>query len=257
MGFVTTENSARTDTYPFTCQVPFGNYFIESIKLVLKKLKTQPVLSLLVADQGQCSITLMSGNVILATVQYAGNLWMTFDTQQAFGFIKLRVRPSAVINFSGSLPLHRLTYNYAFYNEGLQTIRANDTQKPVGDTLNVNISGALYADDMYIQPVQTSDAQVSSSDAYIYIRRIDDTLYDFIDTPTQENQQVQVDLDTGAYISSVNGQTIQKLNIASGSKSIQIQGPTQLADGVYVLYVASTSEFPTCAQQANSDAQSS
>ena len=258
MGFVTAENSARTDTYPFTTQVPFGNYFIQSIKLVLKKVHTQPVLSILTAREGQCSATLTAGNTVLATVQYEGNLWMTFDTQHAFGFIKLRVRPSAVINFSGILPLNRLTYNYAFDNGGMKTIRANDTQYPVGDTLDINVSGALYASNMYIQPVQTSDSDVSNStsDAYMYIRRINDTLYDFIQTPTQANQQVYIDLGTGKYINSVNGTNIQSLNIVSGCSEIRVQDPVLAGDNVYIMYVTSATGFPTCAQQDNgSDSQ--
>ena len=260
MGFVTVENSARTDTYPFTTQVPFGNYFIQSIKLVLKELNLQPVLSILTAREGQCSATLMAGSTVLAAVQYTGNLWMTFDTQHAFGFIKLRVRPSAVINFSGSLPLHRLTYNYAFDNGGMKTVRANDTQYPVGDTLDINVSGALYASNVFIQPVQTSDSDVSNStsDAYMYIRRINDTLYDFIQTPSQANQQVYTDLGTGKYINSVNGTNIQSLNIVSGCPQIQVHDPVRTGDNVYVLYVTSSVGFPTCAQQDNeSDSSSS
>lgn len=313
MSFVTTETSARTDTYPFTCQVPFGNYFIQSIKLALKDVQQQPSLNILTAKQGQCSITLMSGSVVLATVQYAGNLWMTFDTAHAFGFVKLRVRPSHTINFSGKLPLHPLTYTYRYNNDGITSIQANDDVKPVGDTLNITVIGAIHCDKdqlsftksvagrpdwpfsihkfdiagnvvdsldrLTMTPVvqnaqlianqyvgygeqwdgyniyQIHSTYLPSAD-YMYIRRTQQPLYNFIQTPIESNQVVYTNTETGKYIQNINGTQTQKLNITSVCEQISVTGPVAVGDSVYVIYVSSNPGFPTCAQY-DSDSLSS
>lgn len=313
MSFVTTETSARTDTYPFTCQVPFGNYFIQSIKLALKDVQQQPSLNILTAKQGQCSITLMSSSVVLATVQYAGNLWMTFDTTHAFGFVKLRVRPSHTINFSGKLPLHPLTYTYRYNNDGITSIQANDDVKPVGDTLNITVIGSLQLDktqlsftnsnaqgrpdwpfstqgfditgkivgqpvNMTVTPIFTNSQLIENqyfrsgipqgdpytgivytylpSADYMYIRRTQQSLYNFIQTPIESNQVTYTNTETGKYIQSINGTQTQRLNITSVCDQISVTGPVAVGDSVYVIYVSSNPGFPTCAQYA-SDSQSS
>ena len=316
MSFVTTETSARTDTYPFTCQVPFGNYFIQSIKLALKDVQQQPSLNILTAKQGQCSVTLMAGSVVLATVQYAGNLWMTFDTAHAFGFVKLRVRPSHTINFSGKLPLHPLTYTYSYNNEGITSIQANDDVKPVGDTLNITVIGALQCDKdqlsftqsvvggpdwpfsilsfditgnivdqsdtpettMTVTPVVENSQLIANqyvgqnvwsgdhygtviytylpSADYMYIRRTQQSLYNFIQTPIESNQVVYTNTETGKYIQNINGTQTQRLNITSVCEQISVTGPVAVGDSVYVIYVSSNPGFPTCAQY-DSDSQSS
>lgn len=316
MSFVTTETSARTDTYPFTCQVPFGNYFIQSIKLAFKDVQQQPSLNILTARQGQCSITLMAGFVVLATVQYAGNLWMTFDTEHAFGFVKLRVRPSHTINFSGKLPLHPLTYTYSYNNEGITSIQANDDVKPVGDILNITVIGAIHCDKdqlsftkrvvggpdwpfsilnfdiagniigqsetikatMTVTPVVKNAQLIANqyfgqhiwygdiyggvihtylpSADYMYIRRTQQPLYNFIQTPIESNQIVHTDIEVGKYIQNINGTQTQRLNITSVCEQISVTGPVAVGDSVYVIYVSSNPGFPTCAQY-DSDSQSS
>lgn len=313
MSFVTTETSARTDTYPFTCQVPFGNYFIQSIKLALKDVQQQPSLNILTAKQGQCSITLMSGSVVLATVQYAGNLWMTFDTTHAFGFVKLRVRPSHTINFSGKLPLHPLTYTYSYNNKGITSIQANDDVKPVGDTLNITVLGSIQCDKdqlnftnkgalggpdwpfsiqrfdmagnvvgqlgtLTITPVVKNSQLIANqyvgqniwygntyggvthaylpSADYMYIRRTQQPLYNFIQTPIESNQVVYTNTETGKYIQNINGTQTQRLNVISVCEQISVTGPVAVGDSVYVIYVSSNPGFPTCAQY-DSDSQSS
>lgn len=316
MSFVTTETSARTDTYPFTCQVPFGNYFIQSIKLALKDVQQQPSLNILTAKQGQCSITLMAGSVVLATVQYAGNLWMTFDTAHAFGFVKLRVRPSHTINFSGKLPLHPLTYTYSYNNEGITSIQANGDVKPVGDTLNITVIGSIYCDKdqlrftrdvvggpdwpfsllsfdragnivdqsdapettMTVTPVVENSQLIANqyveqhvwfgdhygtiiytylpSADYMYIRRTQQSLYNFIQTPIESNQVIYTNTEIGKYIQNINGTQTQRLNITSVCEQISVTGPVAVGDSVYVIYVSSNPGFPTCAQY-DSDSQSS
>lgn len=316
MSFVTTETSARTDTYPFTCQVPFGNYFIQSIKLALKDVQQQPSLNILTSKQGQCSITLMSGSVVLATVQYAGNLWMTFDTAHAFGFVKLRVRPSHTINFSGKLPLHPLTYTYSYNNKGITSIQANDDVKPVGDTLNITVIGSIQCDKdqlsftksvvggpdwpfsilsfdmagnlvdqsitpettMTVTPIIENSQLIANkyvgqvvwfgdhyvtviyiylpSADYMYIRRTQQSLYNFIQTPIESNQVVYTNTETGKYIQNINGAQTQRLNITSVCEQISVTGPVAVGDSVYVIYVSSNPGFPTCAQY-DSDSQSS
>lgn len=173
---------------------------------------------------------------------------MTFNTEYAFGFIKLRVRPSAVLNFSGSLPLHKLTYTEPVCNGGLTYVTANNKVSGIQDTLNITVTGVL-------QVTQAAASTGTIPEKYlkarptIYIRRIDDDLYDLIQSPLATNSGAYIQTETGKYVQSVNGVNAKHLVLGSSDPRIKVTGPVMTDDDrVAVIFVESDKGFPTCSQ---------
>lgn len=237
-------NNSYRQTYPFIQQIPFGNFFIESVRIGLKQKAEHLYLTRLDVQPEQCIIGLSTQSGLIGQMQYSDqNLWMSIDNEYAFGFVKLRVKPQTSIHFHGRLQLNKDTFTCPVDIGGTKKITSGLQTVQITDSLQILVKGNLQVSQTVLN--YTDNNESDSSVVYsnpVYIRRSKDVSSDFASLPMED----------GKYIGTVNGLTVSQLYLI-GTDCVTIQNPIPVNDTVYVMYVNSQSCFPACAETSAQD----
>lgn len=213
----------NTHLYPFLQSVPFPVGFIKNIKIVLKKSKQIPYISSIISLQGQLFVQISTKSKNLGSFVYEDNLFININNQQIYGFIQLSHSPIQVFSYQGTFNIHRSCYVYSVILQGCDSININNQKFSIPRILNIQVEG---------------DASIKVIDNVITIRRNNQDFFNyFIKQP-----------DTTTYVSSVNNNVCEEINIIAQSPSIIISQPV-FKNNNYTIYISTDKDFPVCAEQ--------
>lgn len=206
---------------------------IQSIRVaVLDTTVTKVYVSAVFSQPGQFTLQLSSDIGHLLTFSYSGSLWLKSRSDLAFGFLKLKQAPFEFFKYlDKEWKLNKNCYTTPIRRTGLHTLCVQGMNLPQSQVLQLRTGGEIQ-----VQHTTTSNSTI------INIGRSMQYTQGYYQPPKS----------TQYYIRTVNGSSVQELNIYSSDSTILIKGPFSLSESIYVLYIKTLKGFPVCSQWSDS-----
>lgn len=216
-----------TDLYPFLHKVPFPQGCIADIKIALKNTNQTPYITAINSAKDFFSIQIQTKNKYIGTFLYAGDLWITVNNNNAFGFILLNITPTNVFSYTGKWYLERCCYTFPVQLQGIKKVFFNGLSLNQQQILNLNFAGDITIRD-------NSD----SKSAIINIGRDANAHEDYTTTNNQPT----------TFIKSIRGIKADSVIFQSSDSTIEVSPILEKKRSTYVLYINTKSPFPACPQ---------